>query len=289
MSDCTATVIESQADWLTFAAHTHAHQTRLNAHVPLWLDAESQAGNRTRPFRLLGFEGHQCGRVRAGYSERGVLVQLSGDFADRYLSTALDVADSLTRIDLAVTARLPDPTRLLALEHYAECLDWHSGKPGRAEPTLLQRGAHSATLYVGQRASAFYLRVYNKHQESIDNGDDAAAERYRHCWRYELEVKGPDASLLARQLEPVPDRPGYVQRWVHDWSTRHGLTPAFPQGGGQALQPGFRRRSDAYSRLQWIERRVAPSMQWLIAHGYQEQLRKLLPPDLQDPDGESTP
>src|SRR4030065_182464 len=74
-------------------------------------------------------------------------------------------------------------------------------------------------------------------------------ERYRGCWRWELEAKGGMALPLAIAVNERSDRAAYVQAYVHGWAMAHGITPTWEPLGSQELIPGFRRRSDADTRL----------------------------------------
>jgi hypothetical protein len=204
-----------------------------------------------------------AGRVRFGRRQDGALVQLSGDFAERYIAQLGPRATNVSRVDMAVTVR-PYPRRPdLARDHFDEALEFRQGRPSSARPSLTQDGDGGSTLYLGDRASNWFLRVYNKEAECIEARDLEGAGHYAGCWRYELEIKGPDALRQAQLYPAIDDRPGYVQAYVHQWAENHGVAPLFPYDGDQKLEPGFRRRSDRETRLRWLAESVRPAVDWL--------------------------
>jgi hypothetical protein len=148
---------------------------------------------------------------------------------------------------------------------------FHERKPTTALPHAHQDPLGGYTLNIGSRESANYLRLYNKEAECIANDDAPGAARYRGCWRYELEVKGGLAKTLAELVDNQPDRPGYVQRYVYQWCQAHGIEPAFGQDGGRVLLPGFRRRSDADTKLRHLAKNVRPTVVWLRDQGMLEK------------------
>jgi len=270
------TVLESQLDWLTASFHTRESADHAKADCDRWARSEVADGAQVKPFRLSGYEGWTAGRVRFGQRLGGALVQLSGDLAERHVAQLAARATNVSRVDLAVTVRLDPPRPDLARVHFDDALQYRKVHPASARPLLTQDGDGGATLYLGGRASNWYLRVYNKGAECLENHDLPGAEHYADCWRYELEVKGPDALRQADLYPAIVDRPGYVQAYVHQWAENHGLVPAFPYTGDQKLEPGFRRRSDRESRLRWLAESVRPAVEWLRESTDRDALAELL-------------
>jgi DNA relaxase NicK len=267
MSHSTSTVIESQLDWLTAAVHDGASARNLESLAVGWASESEKATNRYSPFRLKGYEGWQCGRVRFGSRDGAAITQLSGDLASRHFDTLVPLADSISRIDIAVTVRLPETDDDLGLRSYTQAKRWYDNHNHAALPSFHGDALGGYTCYVGDRSSDWFLRVYNKAAESHD--DPEQSEHYRDCWRYELECKGPTAPRLAAALA-VPDesqRSTDIQQMVHDYVTHHGIICPFDETGGQSLVKGFRRRSDRQSKLNWLTKSVKPAIAWLNETG----------------------
>lgn len=274
MAHYSGTVIESQVDWLTVSAHgKDAARNMLD--LALGLAKEEQAqGNRERRWRLMGYEGAHVGRVEYGQRDsNSTILRLIGDPADRYLDVALSVADAVTRVDLATTWRAEPPDPMIGRNAYAMAEMFYQGNTRRARPSFTGDAAGGYTCYVGARESENFLRVYNKGAECIATGDDAGAERYRACWRYELEVKGGLAKNLAEVVAGQEERAPYVRTYLYNYCQAHGIEPPFPPDGGWGLLPGFRRRSDEESKLRHLAKNVRPTVDWLREQG---QLEKVL-------------
>jgi DNA relaxase NicK len=270
------TVLESQLDWLTASFHTRDSADRARADADRWARSEVADGAQVKPFRLGGYEGWQAGRVRLGTRLDGALLQLSGDFAERHIADVAPRATNISRVDIAVTVRLEPAREDLARDHYDEAREHRKLRPSSARPELHQDADGGSTLYLGDRASNWFLRVYNKHAECLENRDFEGAAHYEGCWRYELEVKGPDALRQAQLYPGILDRPGYCQAYVHQWAENHGVPPVFPYTGDQKIEPGFRRRSDRETRLLWLAQSVKPAVQWLRDSTDRETLVDLL-------------
>lgn len=267
MSYSSTTVLESQLDWLTVAAHTSEHAHSLALLAADLTAAEARARAKTSPFRLMGYEGWRTGRVRFGMRDEWALLQLSGDLAEQRVTEVLPVADSITRVDFAVTARTAEPDPHVGGNAYLMATHHAADHPKAAMVSRTTDNKGGETLYIGHRSSDYFFRLYNKHAEALSRGDDAEADRYLNCWRYELECKGLAAAPLAMAAAGAGDRPSHVQSLVYHYSRDHGIEPVFSVDGDRVLRPGFRRRSDYESRLRWFQRAVRPSIQWALSHG----------------------
>lgn len=261
--DTTSTVIESQLDWLTCAAHTERGADEFAHLAQMFYQTTELPDAKPAPFRLKGYEGWQAGRVRFGARPGAAIIQLSGDLARAHFDTLYPLADSISRLDIAVTARLSQPDPFLGSRSYREAAHWYGLHPQAARPEQHSDADGGYTCYIGNRSSDWFLRVYNKEAESRD--DAAAAERYRNSWRYELECKGGTCGVLAAEIaaRDGEDRAADIQSMLHEYCTHHGITPPFPHAGGAKLVPGFRRRSDRDSKLAWLAKSVAPAVSWL--------------------------
>lgn len=263
----TATVIESQLDWLTCAVHSGRAADELEHYARMLARTSETATERERPFRIKGYEGWQAGRVRLGLREGAALLQLSGDLAAKHFDDLVPIADSISRVDIAVTARLPQRDDDLGLTTYLAAQRWYQGHLHAARPSFHGDADGGYTCYVGERTSDWFLRVYNKAAESRDDPDQA--QHYLNCWRYELECKGGTTQALVGELSARDgdDRAAAIQDMVWEYVKRHGMVPAFPKAGSVSLVPGFRRRSDRETKLAWLQKSVKPAVAWLAKTG----------------------
>jgi DNA relaxase NicK len=247
-------VVEAQLDWLTLGWEEGQAADRAEAWAFSRGQAERRAGFREAPFRLMGYEGWAVGRVRFGRRDGPALLQLSGDLAEKNADTLVPHATRISRVDIAVTVRLDPADPFLGETSYAEASNHYAEHPASALPWIVQTGSGGCTAYVGSRTSDRFLRIY-----------DEGAAHYKSCWRYELECKGTSAKPMALAVVSAADRPAFIQQQLHHYCLAHGIGPAFDDRGGRVLIPGFRRRSDTESRLNWIRRSVNPAILSLLS------------------------
>jgi hypothetical protein len=261
------TVIESQLDWLTLAVHSSQKREQLRDSAYRFAKNEAKDGNSTKPFRLKGYSGWRIGRFRYGEREGAALIQLSGQLAEDHLATLLPLADSVTRLDLAVTVHDPLNYDRRPRQHFDEMFHVKLSKPQSAIGHYHEDTDGGSSLQIGDRESDRVLRVYNKFAEQLAVHDGEGANHYVSCVRYELELKGENSERVAAALSQDAARAATVQATVHTYCTDHGLDPAFPSTGAQAIRTGFRRRSDYDSRIRWYARSVAPSIAVALQQG----------------------
>lgn len=272
MPEYTWEVVESQVDWLTVSTHGRDHAQNMLDYAREVAGREKAKGNRERRWHLMGYEGTHVGCVEYGSRDReSAILRLIGDVADRELDVALSLADSVTRVDLAVTSRASPPDNFYGRNAYTLAELHYAKHPKSARPWFTGNARGGYTCYVGDRESENFLRIYNKAAECVDNDDQEGLERYRACWRVELEAKASMAASLAYLAADAPDRPTVVLRYLDAYLQAHGIPPPFLADRPMALLPGFRRRADAESRLRHLTRNVRPTVEWLKSVGELER------------------
>src|SRR3989304_8119925 len=107
MSDDRPTVKESQVDWLTLTFREGGPWVAARLAAEHALDREKEDGADESVLRFQGYDGPQAGRVGVGVRDDGGLLRLSGELADAGLRDLLPLASNVSRIDLAVTVKLP--------------------------------------------------------------------------------------------------------------------------------------------------------------------------------------
>jgi len=266
MQDSIVSVIESQADALTCSFHTPETADRAQRCADIWAERERGEGAKVERFQTHGYQMWLAGRVACGRRPDGVLLKLSGEFADMYLEHLVSFASNVSRVDFALTARSCPRQPDLGTIHYLEALAFFANNPTSAEPSHKEDGKGGDTCYLGKRTSDWYFRCYNKEQECIAHEEWKEAARYAGCWRYEVEIKGPNALIQAKHYAGLRDTAAWVQSMLYTYCVKRGLAPVFPSAGHQDLIPGFRRRSDRESKLRWLAKSVRPTLEWLAGN-----------------------
>lgn len=277
MTEYTSRVIESQVDWLTASAHAEASSDRLEEVGRALAAAAEIDGNTPTPWRSMGFVGAHCGQIDYGRRDRRQsIVRLSGQAAHDWLPTVLPLADTVTRLDVAVTWRAVPPDPNIGANAYSLADLWWREHPQSALPSQKRDAAGGCTVYLGDRRSPYYARLYDKQAERESRQDRDQADHYQGCWRYEVEAHDSYAGRLAEAVTSCGDQAAFIQQWLFDYWGKHGVPPMFPPSGAVALLPGFHRRSDDERRLRHFERNVAPTVRRLVANGREADVRRVL-------------
>ena len=277
MTKHTGTVIEAQPDWLTISVHNPAGVERMGALATVLQDAEKAAGNRERKYRMMGYEGTLVGRVAFGTRDIGAgELRLSGDMAALAFDEAIPLADRITRMDIAVTWRGDAPFPQLGMRDLVAAKRFHATHTRSGQPNYRGDADGGFTLYIGDRGSEYFYREYNKEAEERHSAGKDYDGRYDRCWRFEVEMKASIPWLVMKRMLAAPDRDAFCQGYVHQYMTKHGLVPPFDAAGGQQLVPGFRRKSDAESKLNHLTKNVRPTVEWLRKNGRHSDTLKAL-------------
>jgi len=270
-------VIEAQPDWLTVSAHGETPAKAL-LDLAVGLEKEERAlGGKPRKWRSMGYEGLHTGRIEYGQRDRfATELRLSGNAANTYLAPAVALADRITRLDLAVTWRGDEPAPKLGLQELARVKRYHEAHPKSAGPWIVSDVDGGFTLYVGQRLSEYFGRLYNKEAQERKQMGKTYDHRYDNAWRYELEMKASVPTAVLKKMQKADDQAAWVQAYVHTYFAAHGMSPPFEAAGPMQLVPGFRRASDADSKLNHLSKNVRPTVLWLKEQGRGDDLMKAL-------------
>jgi len=272
VTEYTGAVIEAQPDWLTVSVHSQKGVERMGALARILQDAERAEGNKLRKYQMMGYQGTIAGRVAYGTRDASAAeLRLSGDMAALAFDDAVACGDRITRLDVAVTWQSPVPVPHLGMHDYLRAKAWWQDHPASALPSRNGDAAGGFTFYLGKRASEYYFREYNKEAQERAQMKDRYDGRYDRCWRFELETKASVPWALMKKLRAAEDRAEFVQGYVHTYMVGHGLTPPFLSLGGQQLVPGFRRASDADSKIAHLGKNVKPTLDWLREQGELER------------------
>ena len=269
-------VLEAAVDWLTCARHGRDGTDALQAVANALVAAEVVAGEDVAPFELHGYVGWRVGRVRYGERESAGLLQLSGQLAEDQAATLVPLADSVTRLDLALTV-VPGWQEIpYGEEQYAAFCKYHGEHPRSALPWHTADAVGGFTGYLGQRTSDTFYRLYDKEQESINDADLIGSARYKGAWRHEIEYHDDAAGNVARATLAGDDRAQWISAHVAGYVQAHGGRADWPLDAAPTLVGGFRRRSDRDSRLRWMRRQVAPAIKRELERGNPGEVLKAL-------------
>lgn len=270
------TVLESQIDYLTVAAHSARKADPWQMHCLYLQQLEANAGARLVPFHSNQYYGQMCGRVAYGVAHDACLVRLSGEAASDEFGLFWPDHDSITRLDIAVTYRTPYDDMAVADRAYVDAVIHRAHNPRAALPTLITNGDGGATCYLGSRKSSRFARIYNKQAECESRHDLAGAERYDRAWRIEVELHDVDAQAVGMMLAEKGAAGPKIRFYIGHYLGQHGIECPYDMSQRETLPGGFRRRSDRDTRLDWLGKTVRPTIDWLRSSCTAAELRDIL-------------
>lgn len=264
-------IISVGVDYVTATQITNGRTTDLARAAAEWLDAERRAGNECREFTSHSFSGLWAGCVGVGTNGTRLLVKVGGFEAHTCAEQILRQADSISRLDLQITVRMPSVPLSFAERMERACLRFKHKKSAKFDVDLRRHDRKGKTLYLGSRASERFIRVYDKgkqsqHPDLID------------CWRAEVQYSKPQSFTRAHQLLQMSFDKKWIAEVVVYELSRRGLNWGALLDGAVTEQPSetFRRRSDFARALSWLNTQVRPTVDKLIDAGMEEQVLEAL-------------
>lgn len=263
------TILEKRVDWVSCSAKSEPKATALKLVATARLAQEWEAGDRSSYFGRNGYTGSQCGHWKYADGPEGSIVQVGGSEAHQWCRTLASYAEHFSRVDYCVTVQYEDPTYRPDYAIY----EYFEERQKAGDPVVnvknIRETRGGAGVQIGQRTSAYTLRVYNKHAESDGLYPEGS-------WRYEVEMKRHASEMEQEFLLSDQRRPdaalevvsAILERWTIDQPWNH-TTPV-------DLAKAPKRARDVEKALQWLRTQVAPSVEWLVSNGREEAVLEAL-------------
>lgn len=244
-------------DWLTLTSPSSSEDDRL-LQVAQYIERNVLREDPTVcQWSWRGYTGKRGQHFAYGERFDSNILQLSGELAHAYFDLAYNRARKCTRIDLAVTVRYDGGKEGVARDVYREGVE-HDKQTGQArERSFIIGSDGGSTAYCGNRQSDLFSRVYDKWRE--DGG-----ERYRYCWRWEVEAKGDIAGRIGARLNTTADRQRDIAGIVSTHFTRRGNAAEWMADCDHVRIPLERPASGTASRVNWLYNSVRPVVRKLI-------------------------
>lgn len=261
--------VYASVDWLTLTTGADDDaQPAYELARSLAVEQES-AGQQIRTWGAHGYKGFGTPHLRAGEKDGDVLVELSGELADRYWRMFLGYAKSISRIDTYVDVRHAHSVAGLAEQaYYAPGVRIIPHLPP-IHKSLVVGSDGGSTCYVGKLGGRRLGRLYDKHVES--RGDFPPG-----TWRYELQERSPISGVVARGINRTDDVPRSVAAHVHHFYSVHGIEPWFQSDSDLVPGQHGKSRSDVSAWLNWVRSQVAPGVRRWSRRGHADAIRAAL-------------
>lgn len=248
-------IVEARLDWITATAHLDYHPDVLRHHGELRVGDYERQGYDVKPWRFQGYYGIQCGPWRVGYGKNGTIAVVSGQEAEDEALVLARYSSHWSRVDYCTTVW--DPTLRVnpALDY------WQAWPPVDLPPnrhkalTRIQSYLGGQSISLGSRASAHFLRVYDKTAES----KEAYPQR---CWRFEIEMK-----RHASEGEHLRWRAGWPPlnhsaNLIAQHMSKYRLNVPWNEKQPVRQAVEIKKVPDLERTLEWLRNQVRPSVQW---------------------------
>lgn len=255
-------------DYLTCTAVEPDGWQPLHRQASSLFRVQMDQGNEPRPWGMAGFKGFSCGSIAVGRRDQETIARLSSDSAALSWRSMVQHANNVSRIDLQVTVKTVEEVNDRLEKHRAEA-EADAKKSGEKKVVRWIRDNRGGyTLYLGQRSSICFGRIYNKYEQS-------KIPQFERCARYEVQYHNKLARNIASSLESdhqtIPRIASYCSQFFAGRGVDLGL-----QCKAGATYSCSRSRSDAEKNLEWLARAVRPTVLRLIASGRGAETLKAL-------------
>lgn len=220
---------------------------------------------------LQGYKGEISGKAASGLREDGAILQVTSHWADTDDLLGLPFT-GVPRLDIQVTtwgqaqpARIP---RIVADTSF-EASKRVANRPW--EVACYDKYGKGDTAYLGSRQSEWFVRVYDKAQESGE-------EVYEGAIRYEVQITGATARREWAAMQREGKSPARLASLVQGYLGARGVS--LPDGVSLESSPRQLVRkepSTTEQSLRWLGEQVAPTIARLLRKGVSyEDLHTLL-------------
>lgn len=248
-------------DWLTMTVGPEGNPDEAYDKARALVAEQVTRGDDLKPWTANGFRGWRSPHIRTGRRNAEVVVELSGELADRHWRNFYAAATNVSRLDTCVTVTFPNETRNVARDGR----DAPRTRPRPGFPSirkvLWEQVDGGQTLYLGSPKSDRFARLYDKTAES-------GGEWPENSWRWELQERRHLGSARARLLNSADDVHRAIRAGVHGFFSYHGIFPWFHADGPAVFAPARRSRSDMSRRLDYYARCIAPGVRSGIDRGF---------------------
>jgi DNA relaxase NicK len=276
-----ASIVSAGIDYISATMlHTNVSVLEWYTDCVRLIETIGKDGNDVISTRRLGYEGFASGGSFVGVREDGYLCTISGERAQTGFDTVYRHKPHVSRLDVQCTVKTPDGaanTASVARDAVARANAQLSGAAQR-DAMLVESLLKGSTVYVCSRKSEQFARIYDKDKESGE-------ERYKNCWRYEVQLKNNLATKTA-ELFRVSEyaQPAQAAVFVRQWLRKRGVhAPWKADAELSALPSETSVPSDVEARLRWLRTQVRPVIRRLLKLGLRDSILEAL--DIPDAKG----
>ena len=257
-------IVDLGVDWVTATATTKASTNALWNSGMRWMIDEHKQGNDKRLWNFKGYDGFKSGAVAVGARPDSVIVRISGGLARQHFEEAFRVCTNISRLDQQVTVRSKRQAGKVISSCYRRALCKSRQSNRGPSVSILKHSNGSATLYLGQRISEKFGRVYDK-------GAESQLPVMQGAVRFEYEAKGSVALLEAKALAKSGNAPHHILERVSKFALDRIGRLEWMSAKTQTIVL-HRAATDKERSLEWMRVGVRPTALRLAELGWAQEV-----------------
>jgi len=263
-------IVSSGIDYISATMpHTNSNAVKWYNLCVKYVETIARTGLEAEYGKRQGYEGFYVGGSFVGVRNDGYFCTVSGERAQAGFDAVYSYNPHVSRLDVQTTIKLPagnGNTAQSARDAVARANEKLGGARQR-NATLIEDLRGGATCYVGSKNSLQFARIYNKETESNE-------EKYKDCWRYEVQLKNALATKTAEQFrKSIYTQPQHAAMFVRQWIRKRGVyAPWKAEAELEALPSVDKHSSDVETRLLWLKEQVRPAIRRLLKLGLRDSI-----------------
>lgn len=248
-----------------------AYERLLLAH---WAEVSSTKKKPKQGYRL-GYYGTSTEHSFIGKRDDGMFFQVSSDLAAHVGLKALDLCENVSRIDLQCTIKVDGsvPEYINGVFLAADNAPRRRGRKLRVK----YRGGSAGleTVYMGSPASDEMGRVYDKYEESKDEG-------YKGYVRFEVQFRNKRAYQIAEVLRLSGQPYRVLVDIVAEWFGQRGVALPEVDWATPDSIPKAKHQSSIEGTLAWFATQVGPALRRALSEASVHEVATALTQDLKE-------
>lgn len=261
--------MDQGVDWITATCSDVDRRDQMKALGVRLVEDEHAEGDDIKTWGGHGYFGFGTKRATWGARREDVLVRLSGGLARDWWKPVAELATSVSRVDLQVTARAEPADEEVCKQAYESAkAKAEQGKSKMAVRRICGRFGEQTT-YVGSRTSDTYARIYDK-------GIEQSTASAGNIWRWEIECKRRSASRALESARPGCDGLDTIRPTVWSYFDDRGASPEWTRLGESGRLGAGRQQTDDQRRILWLKRAVKPVVAHLLVRYSRDELLEVL-------------
>jgi DNA relaxase NicK len=254
----TAKLVDAGIDYVRVTSQDQRQKGKMLDYYLKKRAGDEALGYKESKGGAFGFVGYKIRHALYGVKGEWAMVQVSGARAKDSL-VLCKTGTQCTRLDLQVTYHVGEQNVGKVLRQAYEDACSHVRPKARPVAVKLIEERHQAqTVYVGKRASDIFIRCYDKFEES-------AAEEFRGCVRFEVELKGRAAKSMWAGVQAGQGWISLLLKQLYEILKERGIVLPDDDFSSYPTIPLKKERTSDESKLAWLHRAVRPTVAHLAA------------------------